>query len=444
MDGFNEKANIGCFIMLYQYLMRLVIILILSGYAFNAQANDPLIQLAQIYEPTAQQQLRIFKDQYGRQIYMDEEGNIDHIIEPKHYPPNLAPPPPLDMNNQGPVDSGTLYDQDPPEDPNAAPYMPPQQRQTAPLAVRPHAPTINTPNFQTKNIPNEYSPAIEMPKARDNIVALQVVMARIGSSSGVIDGKAGSNFDKAAAAAGEISGKFINPNDLTAIEAALNATGGPAFTQYTITQSDVNQYYAASIPTDYALKAQMPAMAYTSLKEMLAERFHMDETYLQAINAGAHFNRAGEVIKVVNLKLPKREPIARIIADKARKQVRGYNSAGKLIVAYPSTIGSSDNPSPSGTVEVQRIVFNPNYTYNPNINFKQTGNNRILTIPPGPNGPVGTVWIALSKPTYGIHGTPDPSRIGKTSSHGCIRLTNFDATELAKLVKIGTIVQFID
>ena len=80
---------------------------------------------------------------------------------------------------------------------------------------------------------------------------------------------------------------------------------------------------------------------------------------------------------------------------------------------------------------------NPNYTYNPNLNFKQGENNKILTIPPGPNGPVGSIWIALDKPTYGIHGTPDPSKIGKTESHGCVRLTNWDAQELAKIVKPG-------
>ena len=101
--------------------------------------------------------------------------------------------------------------------------------------------------------------------------------------------------------------------------------------------------------------------------------------------------------------------------------------SGKLVAAYPATIGSSDTPSPTGTHEVARVAFNPEYTYNPNVNFKQGDNDQVLTIPPGPNGPVGSIWIALSKPTYGIHGTPDPSKIGKTESHGCVRLTNWDA-----------------
>jgi lipoprotein-anchoring transpeptidase ErfK/SrfK len=185
-------------------------------------------------------------------------------------------------------------------------------------------------------------------------------------------------------------------------------------------------------------------MAYVSPREMLAEKFHIDENYLQEINPGVNFRQPDQVIRVPNLGKQKRPQVARIIADKARKQVRGYDESGKLVVAYPSTIGSADNPSPSGIVTVERIATNPNYTYNPKINFKQGNNDKVLIVPPGPNGPVGTVWIALSKPTYGIHGTPDPSRIGKTASHGCIRLANWDAEELAKLVKRGVTVEFTE
>lgn len=390
----------------------------------TAAASEPVMQLAQLYDPAdvppqqRQQQLRLYQDQYGRRIYTDDRGQIVRVEEPPAYPAGVTPPP-LGINNQGPIDSGSPYDTDVPEAPNAPPY-------------------------RADGTPSDYAPAIQMPKAKESVAAIQILMDRIGASPGAIDGVAGSNFDKAAAAAGEISGRFIDPNDKAALDAALQATGGPAFTQYTITDKDINQPYAASIPADYAMKAQMPAMSYTSVREMLAERFHIDEAFLQELNPTAHFSRAGETIKVPNLLLPKRESVTRIIADKARKQVRGYNAAGRLVAAYPSTIGSSDNPSPSGTVQVERIAINPNYTYNPKVNFKQGSNDRILTIPPGPNGPVGTVWIALSKPTYGIHGTPEPSRIGKTSSHGCIRLTNWDAQELAKMVKPGVVVHFTD
>jgi lipoprotein-anchoring transpeptidase ErfK/SrfK len=135
--------------------------------------------------------------------------------------------------------------------------------------------------------------------------------------------------------------------------------------------------------------------------------------------------------------------VARIEADKQLKQVRAYDADGTLIAAYPATIGSEDNPSPSGTYTVEAATPMPTYTYNPAINFQQGDNTEVLTIPPGPNGPVGSMWIALSKPTFGIHGTPEPSLIDKTGSHGCIRLTNWDAAELAAMVAPGTVVEFL-
>ena len=132
-----------------------------------------------------------------------------------------------------------------------------------------------------------------------------------------------------------------------------------------------------------------------------------------------------------------------IEADKALKQVRVYGPNGVLLAAYPATIGSEDNPSPSGTHVVEHATPMPNYTYNPKINFQQGENTEVLTIPPGPNGPVGSMWIALSKPSFGIHGTPEPSLIDKTGSHGCIRLTNWDAEELASMIKPGVTVDFL-
>src|SRR5690606_610557 len=174
------------------------------------------------------------------------------------------------------------------------------------------------------------------------------------------------------------------------------------------------------------------------------ERFHMDEDYLKSLNPQANFKRPGTIIKVANPGKPVEGEVARIVADKSLEQVQAYNAEGDLIAAYPATIGSTDTPSPTGTHAVDRVAFDPEYTYNPKINFKQGSNDGVLTIPPGPNGPVGTVWIALDKPTYGVHGTPEPSTIGKTSSHGCVRLTNWDAQELAKLVKPGVTVEFVD
>jgi lipoprotein-anchoring transpeptidase ErfK/SrfK len=168
----------------------------------------------------------------------------------------------------------------------------------------------------------------------------------------------------------------------------------------------------------------------------------MDQDLLKALNPGAAF-APGETISVDNPGANVTAQVVRIQADKAQAQVRAYDAAGRMVAAYPATIGSADNPSPSGQHVVEAVVHNPTYTYNPKINFKQGDNDKVLTIPAGPNGPVGSIWIDLSEPTYGIHGTPDPDHISKTNSHGCVRLTNWDAEELAGMVKKGTEVDFV-
>ncbi|MBC2883781.1 L,D-transpeptidase [Ochrobactrum sp. CM-21-5] len=450
----------------------------------SAIVTDRPVQLAQLYDPGEEiyrdRRVRVFIDQYGRRVTMDRRGRILSVEDANSHGNRVRQAPREEENwtLDGPVGGGVPYDGfgNVPEDPNyypAAPSAPdyqgnrdgqvqrselpppgedyPDTTGTGSASANPdyNQPDYERPSEQPRGVPNadDLTPAIEMPKgqgAKARIAAYQVLLDRAGASPGVIDGRSGSNVDKAAAAYGEITGKFVDPSDEAAVNAELEATGGAPFTEYAITNEDVGRQYVASIPEDYAHKAQLPAMAYTSITEMLGEKFHIDQAYLREINPGVNFNQPGSVIKIPNLGKPARTKVARIIADKGRKQVRGYDESGKLVVAYPSTIGSSDNPSPSGLVQVERIAINPNYTYNPKINFKQGNNDKVLTIPPGPNGPVGTVWIALSKPTYGIHGTPEPSRIGKTSSHGCVRLTNWDAEELAKLVKAGVTVEFTE
>ena len=287
-------------------------------------------------------------------------------------------------------------------------------------------------------------PEIVQKGATENVAKIQILLGRSGAHPGVIDGRIGDNVNKAITAYRELTGETLRTYDTAYVDAALAASGGDAFTSYEITPVDVAGPFVASVPTDYGEKAKMDRLGFVSVAEMLAERFHMDENYLRALNPGLSFDRPGTIIRVANVGKPRTGVVTRIVADKGRRQVRAYGEDGKLIAVYPSTIGSAATPSPTGTHTVQRIALDPQYTYNPKINFKQGDNDRVLTIPPGPNGPVGTVWIALSKPTYGIHGTPDPSKIGKTESNGCIRLTNWNAQELAKMVKAGTVVEFVE
>lgn len=360
-------------------------------------------------------------------------------------------PPPVDENDPYGDDSVDAYPPAPQDDGGLYPEAPPPEQRTIkrqPLdeaSIEPAQPT--EPGDQAVLPPKtDGKSAVDSSLAlgaRQDVAALQVLLDRAGASPGVIDGRFGSNVDKALAAYNEITGSNLKSTDAVGIQAALAQSGGDAFASYTITPEDVAGPYVASIPEDYSQKAQLDRMGYTSVTEALAERFHMDENYLKSLNPEANFNRPGTIIKVANFGKLVSTPVARIVADKGKKEVFAYDAGGKLVAAYPATIGSSDTPSPSGIHTVSRVALDPNYTYNPNINFKQGQNDKILTIPPGPNGPVGSVWIALDKPTYGIHGTPDPSKIGKTESHGCVRLTNWDARELAKIVSPGVTVEFV-
>ncbi len=272
------------------------------------------------------------------------------------------------------------------------------------------------------------------------IVRLQILLDRAGASPGVIDGFDGDNVRKAIAAFEAMRGLPVD-GVLDAELTGLLEDGGPVVGNYAIVPEDVAAI-VPPIPDDYAEKAKRDFLGYESVAEAIAERFHMDVDLLKALNPDAAFE-AGDTVFVAAFGPDRTGKVERIEADKSLRQLRAYDASGTLLAAYPATIGSDENPSPAGTHVVEGVATMPDYTYNPNINFQQGENAEILRIPPGPNGPVGTIWIDLSEPTYGIHGTPAPSLIDKTGSHGCVRLTNWDAEELAKMVEPGVTVEFL-
>jgi len=276
------------------------------------------------------------------------------------------------------------------------------------------------------------------------ILKTQVLLDRAHASPGVIDGLKGENVEKAIRAFETMQGLEADGALDAEVWKRLTGNAGPVLVEHTITEEDLSGPFVEAIPADYSEMAEMERLAYTSPEEMFAERFHMDIDLLKALNPDADFSKPGTRIIVADPGEPASAKVARLVADKATGQLLGHDAEDRLVVGYPATIGSEETPSPSGTHEVTAIAPNPTYTYDPEVNFQQGDNTEKLTLPPGPNGPVGSMWIDLSEPTYGIHGTPEPSKIDKTRSHGCVRLTNWDAEELARLVEKGVPVEFRD
>ena len=274
------------------------------------------------------------------------------------------------------------------------------------------------------------------------VLAAQVMLDHSGHSPGVIDGIMGGNTTRAIRAFQRARGLAVNGKLSDELLQQLKAVHqGNLLQRYTITAEDVRGPFVI-VPSDMESQAQLEALGYESPAEALAEKFHMAQSFLKAINPGVDFSSPGIQITVI---VPgDRElngKVARVEVDKAESALRAFASDGTLLATYPATIGSSTFPSPEGRMEVTAVAAAPTYHFDPE--GRTWGPENKLTIAAGPNNPVGGTWIDLSKEGYGIHGTPDPRLIGKTSSHGCVRLTNWDAEGLAKAVTKGTTVEFV-
>ncbi len=294
--------------------------------------------------------------------------------------------------------------------------------------------TLNLSNYAKQVNGSKWSPNMNVNSAMT--IKMQALLDWNHASPGPIDGGWGMNSKKA----------LINFQNMKGLQAtgkmnqktwdALNKNipaNKPVLVTYTLTEDDLKTNFSAT-PSGYEAKSKMKGLYYQDIKEMLGERFHMDVRYLDKLNQNKAY-KAGETITVLNNRGALNQRINRVVANKADQTLYAYNG-DKLVATYPTTVGSSSTPSPQGTFKIVNKVKMPWYK----ATVGEGSAKEVHMIPPGPNNPVGVVWMGLSKPSYGLHGSPKPEGISRQASAGCVRLTNWDVLEVYANIENGATV----
>lgn len=286
--------------------------------------------------------------------------------------------------------------------------------------------------------------------AGPSVLKAQVYLDRAHFSVGAIDGRWGKN---SAVSVWLWQRSHGLPTTGDVDEATFRSIAGaagaaPALVPHPLTAEDVKGPFV-QIPEVVYDQAKLACLCYESLREKLAEKFHTTQEFLDELNPNVKFSdlAAGQSIVVPNVREPlaaDQHDIAKIVISAAGNAFNGFDAQGNLVFHAPTTLGSQFDPSPDETVKIVRIIPNPHFHYDPTLYSEVPDWKPDARLQPGPNSPVGVVWIALSKRHYGIHGTKDPDAIGYASSHGCVRLTNWDAAEVEHRISEGVEVSFVD
>lgn len=325
-----------------------------------------------------------------------------------------------------------------------------------PLAAAPKAPA-EAPAKAAMPAPPKPRPGPDL-----NIMKTQVILDHLGFSPGVIDGKAGAGLKRAIAGFQKANGVVATGEIDQRTGAVLDKFGATQpVRELTLTDADLAGQFVGPIPKKEDAQAKLPSLGYSNPLEMLAERYHTTNAVLIALNSPDTPVAPGAKIKVPNvvtggraypanlpegykqtlagLNVDSSQPQAdHIVVSKSDKTLSVYDAQDKLLAQFPVTTGSSHDPLPIGTWKIQAFDYNPKFHFNPKLFWDAKPGEKSAMLPPGPNGPVGVIWMDLNKPHYGIHGTPMPENIGRTASHGCVRMTNWDAARLSLMVKAGT------
>lgn len=262
---------------------------------------------------------------------------------------------------------------------------------------------------------------------------LQVLLDRARFSPGEIDAVTGSNQARALRGYQAAHDLPVTGEPDPATWAALERDAAPVLAEYRLTDADLAGPYRA-LPDDAMDKARLDALGYASLAEALGERFHASPALLRRLNPQLDRASAGTVLTVPAVAAPATAKAARVVVDRSDSVLRLLDDGGRVMAQYPASTGSEHDPLPIGDWRIVTVVRDPTFHYNPDLFWDADPGHEKATLAAGPNNPVGTVWIDLSKPHYGIHGTPEPASVGKAQSHGCIRLTNWDAQAVAAAV----------